>query len=45
MGKFVRANRKKLLGLSQVALSLVLLVWLLSRVGLAEVASTLASLH
>lgn len=45
MGKFVRANRKKLIGLSQIALSLVLLVWLLSRVGLDEVIDTLANIH
>jgi uncharacterized protein (TIRG00374 family) len=45
MGKFVRANRKKLVGLSQIALSFVLLVWLLSRVGLQEVATSLASIN
>ena len=45
MGKFVRANRKKLLGLMQVALSVVLLVWLLSRVGLSEVVATLSNIH
>jgi uncharacterized protein (TIRG00374 family) len=45
MGKFVRANRKKLLGLSQVALSLLLLVWLFSRVSLQEVVQTLANIH
>ncbi len=45
MGKFVRANRKKLFGLSQVLLSAILLVWLLSRVGLQEVVSTLASIN
>lgn len=45
MGKFVKANRKKLLGLSQVLLSVVLLVWLLSRVGLGEVVATLAGIH
>ena len=45
MAKFVRANRKKLLGLSQVLLSLILLFWLLSRVGLQEVVSTLSSIN
>ena len=45
MGKFIKANRKKLLGLSQILLSLVLLVWLLSRVGLQEVVQTLSSIH
>ncbi len=45
MGKFVKANRKKLLGLSQILLSLLLLVWLLSRVGLQEVVQTLSSIH
>jgi uncharacterized protein (TIRG00374 family) len=45
MGKFVRANRKKLLGLSQIALSLLLLVWLFSRVSLQEVVQTLANIH
>ncbi len=45
MGKFVRANRKKLLGLSQVALSVLLLVWLFGRVSLREVVQTLASIH
>jgi uncharacterized protein (TIRG00374 family) len=45
MGKFVKANRKKLLGLSQILLSLVLLVWLLSRVGLQEVVQTLSNIH
>ena len=45
MGKFVRANRKKLVGLFQIALSLILLVWLLSRVGLGEVVATLARIN
>lgn len=45
MGKFVRANRKKLVGLSQVLLSLILLVWLLRRVGLEEVVTTLRSIN
>jgi uncharacterized protein (TIRG00374 family) len=45
MGKFVRANRKKLLGLSQVALSIILLVWLFGRVSPQEVARTLANIH
>lgn len=45
MGKFLKANRKKLLGLSQILLSLVLLVWLLGRVGLEEVVQTLADIH
>lgn len=45
MGKFVRANRKKLIGLSQIALSLVLLIWLISRVGLDEVVETLSNIH
>ncbi|MFO7662538.1 MAG: lysylphosphatidylglycerol synthase transmembrane domain-containing protein [Chloroflexota bacterium] len=45
MGKFVKANRKKLIGLSQILLSLVLLVWLFRRVSLAEVVQTLANIH
>lgn len=45
MGKFVKANRKKLIGLSQVVLSFVLLAWLLRRVGLAEVVATLSNIH
>jgi glycosyltransferase 2 family protein len=45
MGKFVKANRKKLIGLFQVLLSVVLLAWLLRRVGLAEVVQTLANIH
>ena len=45
MGKFLRANRKKLFGLSQVLLSIILLVWLLRQVGLAEVVQTLANIH
>ena len=45
MGKFVRANRKKLLGLSQIALSILLLVWLFGHVSLQEVVQTLASIH
>ena len=45
MGKFVRANRKKLLGLSQIALSILLLVWLFGRVSLQDVVQTLASIH
>lgn len=45
MGTFVKANRKKLLGLSQILLSIVLLAWLLSRVGLAEVVETLSNIH
>lgn len=45
MGKFIKANRKKLIGLSQIALSVVLLVWLLSRVGVEEVVQTLSNIH
>ena len=45
MGKFLRANRKKLFGLSQILLSIILLVWLLRQVGLAEVVKTLANIH
>lgn len=45
MGKFVKANRKKLIGLSQILLSVILLVWLFSRVGLDEVLTTLASIN
>ena len=45
MSKFLKANRKKLLGLSQILLSVVLLVWLFSRVGLAEVIQTLSTIH
>ncbi|MCL4805336.1 MAG: flippase-like domain-containing protein [Anaerolineae bacterium] len=45
MGKFIRANRKKLIGISQILLSLVLLTWLLSRVGLEEVVETLSNIH
>ena len=41
----LRANRKKLVGLFQIALSVVLLVWLLGRVGVAEVVSTLARIN
>lgn len=45
MGTFVKANRKKLIGLLQILLSLVLLVWLFSRVSLQEVVQTLANIH
>lgn len=45
MGKFIKANRKKLIGLSQIGLSLVLLIWLLSRVGFDEVVETLSNIH
>jgi len=45
MAKFLRANRKKLVGLSQIALSVILLVWLLSRVGLGEVVATLSRIN
>jgi len=45
MAKFLRANRKKLVGLSQIALSIILLVWLLSRVGLGEVVATLSRIN
>jgi len=45
MGKFLKANRKKLFGLSQILLSIILLVWLLRQVGLAEVMETLANIH
>ncbi len=45
MGKFVKANRKKLIGLSQIGLSLLLLVWLFSRVSLQEVVQTLVNIH
>lgn len=44
MGNMIRTNRKKLLGIAQIALSVVLLVWLLSRVGLDEVISTLTTI-
>ena len=45
MANFLRANRKKLVGLAQIALSIVLLVWLLGRVGLGEVVATLARIN
>ncbi len=45
MGTFFKVNRKKLIGLSQILLSLVLLVWLFSRVSLQEVVQTLANIH
>lgn len=38
------ANRKRLLGVAQILLSLALLFWLISRVGLDEVVSTLANI-
>ncbi len=40
----IQTNRKKLLGLAQIALSVALLAWLLSRVGLDEVVSTLTTI-
>ena len=45
MGKFVRANRKKLLGLTQILLSLALLAWLFTRIGFTEVVQTLADIQ
>ena len=45
MGKFVKANRKKLIGLSQILLSLLLLTWLFSRVSVQEVVQTLTNIH
>jgi uncharacterized protein (TIRG00374 family) len=45
MGKFVRANRKKLLGLSQILLSLALLAWLFRQIGFTEVVQTLADIQ
>lgn len=44
MGSMIQANRRKLLGIAQIALSAVLLIWLLSRVGLSEVVATLATI-
>ncbi len=38
-------NRKQLLGIAQILLSVALLIWLLSRVGLEEVLSTLATIN
>ena len=45
MGKFVKANRKKLIGLFQLLLSILLLVWLFSRVSFQEVVQTLSDIH
>lgn len=45
MGTFVKANRKKLIGLSQILLSLLLLAWLFNRVSFREVVQTLANIH
>jgi uncharacterized protein (TIRG00374 family) len=42
-GKFA-GNRKKIVGILQVLLSLVLLVWLIGRAGLQEVVATLTSI-
>jgi hypothetical protein len=39
-----RANRQKLIGVLQVVLSIALLAWLISRVGLEEVVSTLSNI-
>jgi uncharacterized protein (TIRG00374 family) len=41
----LRLNRKQLVGMAQIALSIVLLIWLLSRIGLSEVLSTLATIN
>lgn len=38
-------NRKQLIGIGQIALSIVLLIWLISRVGFDEVVSTLATIN
>lgn len=45
MGKFIKANRKKLIGLSQILLSVLLLFWLFQRVSFQEVVETLANIH
>lgn len=44
MVQFFKAHRQKLIGLAQVALSLVLLAWLISRVGFEDVVSTLSDI-
>lgn len=44
MVQFIKAHRQKLIGLAQVALSLILLVWLISRVGFEDVVSTLSDI-
>lgn len=40
-----KLSRKQLLGLGQILLSIVLLIWLLSRIGLDEVLSTLSTIN
>lgn len=45
MGTFVKANRKKLIGLAQILFSIVLLGLLFSRVGFQEILDTLANIN